>query len=130
MPHPNFGDWSKNPVRAPALLPQWGFPDPPPNPAPGAAASPIELGTPLEVQTSVTLHLPPGATAQVPTGTSVNRDYASFSSQYSARGQTITATRHINFLLREIPAARATDYNAFFHAVQPAHAQLFTLVGP
>jgi hypothetical protein len=127
---PKFVDWSKKPVRVPALLPQLGLPDPPSKPAPGAAASPIELGTPLEVQTSVTLHLPPGATAQVPTGTSVNRDYASFSSQYSARGQTITATRHINFLLREIPAARATDYNAFLHAVQSDQAQLFTLVGP
>ena len=127
---PKFVDWSKKPVRVPALLPQLGLPDPPSKPAPGAAASPIELGTPLEVQTSVTLHLPPGATAQVPTGTSVNRDYASFSSQYSARGQTITATRHINFLLREIPAARGTDYNAFLHAVQSDQAQLFTLVGP
>ena len=127
---PKFVDWSKKPVRVPALLPQLGLPDPPSKPAPGAAASPIELGTPLEVQTSVTLHLPPGATAQVPTGTSVNRDYASFSSQYSARGQTITATRHINFLLREIPTARATDYNAFLHAVQSDQAQLFTLIGP
>jgi len=127
---PRFVDWSKKPVRVPALLPQLGLPDPPSKPAPGAAASPIELGTPLEVQTSVTLHLPSGATAQVPTGTSVNRDYASFSSQYSARGQTITATRHINFLLREIPAARATDYHAFLHAVQSHQSQLFTLVGP
>ena len=127
---PKFVDWSKKPVRVPALLPQLGLPDPPSKPAPDAAASPIELGTPLEVQTSVTLHLPPGATAQVPTGTSVNRDYASFSSQYSARGQTITATRHINFLLREIPAARTADYNAFLHAVQSDQAQLFTIVGP
>ncbi len=127
---PKFVDWSKKPVRIPALLPQLGLPEPPSKPAPGAAASPIELGTPLEVETHMTLHLSPGTTASAPTGTSVQRDYASFSSQYSARGQTITATRHINFLLREIPAARGTDYNAFLHAVQSDQAQLFTLVGP
>src|SRR6266581_1658681 len=127
---PGFVDWSKKPVRIPALLPQLGLPEPPSKPAPGAAASPIELGTPLEVETHMTLHLSPGTTASAPTGTSVQRDYASFSSQYSARGQTITATRHINFLLREIPAARGTDYNAFLHAVQSDQAQLFTLVGP
>src|SRR5262249_38321828 len=52
---PRFVDWSKKPVRIPAVLPLVGLPDPPTD-----AKSPIELGTPLDVQTSVTLHLPPG----------------------------------------------------------------------
>src|SRR5207253_1837078 len=42
---PKFVDWSKKPVRIPALLPQLGLPDPSAKPATGAAASPIELGT-------------------------------------------------------------------------------------
>jgi hypothetical protein len=125
---PKFVDWSKKPVRIPALLPQLGLPDPPAKPAPGAATSPIELGTPLEVETHMTLHLPGGTTAGAPTGTSVQRDYATFASQYSATGQTVTASRHINFLLRQIPADRATDYNAFLHAVQNDQTQDFTLV--
>jgi hypothetical protein len=75
----------------------------------------------------MTLHLPPGTTAIAPTGTSVNRDYATFSSQYSAKGLTVTASRHIHFLLRQVPAERAADYNAFLHAVQSDQAQLFTL---
>jgi hypothetical protein len=124
---PKFVDWSKKPVRIPALLPQIGLPDSPAKPAAGAATSPIELGTPLEVETHMTLHLPPGTTTQTPTGTSVQRDYATFSSQYSAKGPTITASRHINFLLREVPADRAADYNAFLRAVQSDEAQDFTL---
>ncbi len=124
---PKFVDWSKKPVRIPALLPQLGLPDPPAKPAPGAATSPIELGTPLEVETQMTLHLPPGTIPRIPTGTSVQRDYATFASQYSAKGLTMTASRHINFLLRQVPADRAADYNAFLRVVLSDEAQDFTL---
>jgi hypothetical protein len=127
---PKLVDWSNNPVHIPALLPQLGLPNPPAKPAPGAAAPPIELGTPLEVETHMILHLPTGTTAIAPTGTSVNRDYATFSSQYSAKGAVLTASRHIHFLLRQVPAERAADYNAFLHAVQNDQAQLFSLDHP
>src|SRR6266853_671673 len=98
---PKFVDWSKKPVRIPALLPQLGLPDPPAKPAPGVAASPIELGTPLEVETHMTLRLPPGTTVSAPTGTSVRRDYATFTSQYSAKGLTVTPSRHSKSWLRK-----------------------------
>jgi len=122
-----FVDWSKKPVRIPALLPQFGLPDPPAKPAAGSATAPIELGTPLEVEAKMTLHLPPGTNASVPAGTSVERDYATYSSQYSANGSAVTATRRIKFVLREVPAARAADYNAFLRAVQSDESQDFTL---
>ena len=124
---PKFVDWSKKPVRIPALLPQLGLPDPPAKAAPGAATAAIELGTPLEVETKMTLRLPPGTDAAAPTGTSVQRDYATFASQYSIQGLTVTASRHINFLLRQVPAERAADYNAFLRAVLGDQAQDFTL---
>jgi len=127
---PKLVDWSKKPVRIPALLPQIGLPDPPAKPSAGAASSPVELGTPLEVETHMTLHLSPGTTAIAPTGTSVQRDYATFSSQYSAKGPILIASRHTHFLLRQVPADRAADYNAFLHAVQSDQAQLFTLDRP
>jgi len=127
---PKFVDWSRKPVHIPALLPQIGLPDPPAKPSPGAAAPPIELGTPLEVETRMTLHLSSGITIRTPTGTSVQRDYATFTSQYSAKGPTITASRHINFLLRQVPAGRVVDYNAFLRAVQNDEAQDFTLDHP
>jgi hypothetical protein len=124
---PGFVDWSKKPVRIPALLPQVGLPEPPAQPAAGAAASAIDLGTPLDVETRLTLHLPAGTAARTPPGTTVERDYATFASKYAASGVTVTATRHLNFLLREVSAERAADYNAFVRAVQGDEAQEFVL---
>jgi hypothetical protein len=124
---PKFVDWSKKPVRIPALLPALGLPDAPAKADSGAAPSPIELGTPLNVDTKLTLHLPAGASALSPTGTSVERDYATFVSHYAAEGNVVFASRHINFILREVPATRTVDYNAFLHAVQTDQSQLFTL---
>ena len=67
---------------------------------------------------------------QTPAGTTVTRDYATFISKYSATQNAVTASRHINFLKREIPGERATDYNAFLRALQNDQAQLFVLVPP
>lgn len=139
---PKFVDWSKSPVRIPALLPQAGLPDPPSHAAGGAAGSSIELGTPLEVETSSTIHLPSsrasraaGTTVRAPLGISVTRDYAGFASRYSllgppvaaGPGRTLTASRHLSFVLRQIAATRAADYTAFVRAVQNDEAQVFTL---
>jgi hypothetical protein len=127
---PKFVDWSKKPVRIPALLPQVGLPDPPGKAPSGAAASAIDLGTPLDVETHLTLHLPAGTAARTPTGTSVARDYATFASNYQATGSSVSASRHLNFLLREISGERAADYNAFVRAIQNDEAQEFTLEPP
>lgn len=134
---PKFVDWSKKPVRIPALLPQVGLPDAPAKMDSATAAAAIELGTPLDVETHATLELPPGTIAHPPTGTSVERDYATFSSKYGmldaetpARMVTLTASRHIHFLLREVPASRMADYKAFMHAVQNDEAQDFMLERP
>lgn len=133
---PKFVDWSKKPVRIPALLPQLGLPDGSVNTVGGTAVSAIDLGTPLDVDTRVTLQLPPSTTAHSPTGTSVERDYATFASKYTMEGPnsagnvTLTASRHVHFLLREVPASRITDYRAFVHAVQNDEAQDFTLERP
>jgi hypothetical protein len=124
---PKFVDWSKKPVRIPALLPQLGLPDPPGKLISGATASAIDLGTPLDVETHLTLHLPDATVVRAPTGTSVERDYASFASKYEVSGGAVTASRHLNFLLREISGDRAADYNTFVHAVQGDEAQKFTL---
>jgi len=122
---PKFVDWSKKPVRIPALLPQIALPD-----LPTKTAGKIELGTPLDVQTSLTLKLPEGTTVQTPAATSVARDYATFASKYAGHLNTLTASRHINFVMREIPIERATDYNAFFRAVQNDQAQMLVLSPP
>jgi hypothetical protein len=122
-----FVDWAKKPVRIPALLPQLAVPDLPEKAADGAAALPIDLGTPLDVDTRVTLRLPPGTSVEVPTGTVVDRDYATFVSRYNTQSGVIIASRHINFLHRQVPAGQSADYAAFLHAVQTDQSQRFTL---
>ena len=122
-----FVDWAKKPVRIPALLPQLAVPDLPEKAANGAAASPVDLGTPLDVDTRVTLRLPPGTSVEVPTGTVVDRDYATFVSRYNTQTGVITASRHIDFLHRQVPAGQSADYAAFLHAVQTDQSQHFTL---
>jgi hypothetical protein len=124
---PRFVDWSKKPLRIPALLPLLGLPDPPAKPTAGAGATPIDLGTPLDVEISATLHLPAGTIARTPVSTSVARDFATYTSQYSAKDATLSASRHLNFVLKEIPADRAVDYHAFLRAVQNDESQVFTL---
>jgi len=124
---PKFVDWAKKPVRIPALLPQLAVPDLPEKAADGAAALPIDLGTPLDVDTRVTLRLPPGTSVEVPTGTVVDRDYATFVSRYNTQSGVITASRHINFLHRQVPAGQSADYAAFLHAVHTDQTQHFTL---
>jgi hypothetical protein len=118
-----FVDWAKKPVRIPALLPQIGLPDASTK-SPGGG---IELGTPLDVETTETLHLPLGTTVQAPAGTMVQRDYATYTSKYGATSGTLTAYRHIHFVRREVAADRVVDYGAFVQAVQNDQAQYFVL---
>jgi len=118
-----FVDWAKKPVRIPALLPQIGLPDT----SAKTSAESIELGTPLDVDTQMTLQLPVGTIAQTPAGTAVERDYATYLSKYVLTGETLSATRRIHFLRREVGADRAADYNAFAQAVQNDQAQYFVL---
>jgi len=125
-----FVDWSKKPVRIPALLPQIGLPELPPPQATGKMAPKIELGTPLDVQTSMTLRLPAGTTVEIPAGTSVARDYATYTSKYSSAQNTVVASRRIDFLKHEILGDRSLEYNAFLHTVQNDQTQRLILVPP
>lgn len=127
LSQPDFVDWKKEPVLIPALLPQLGLPDLPSKSAGKTTASPIDLGTPLDVLTHATLRLPPGTKAHAPAASSVSRDYATYSSTYSMQGASVTASRHLKFILRELPASRAADYSAFVRAVQSDEAQEFSL---
>ncbi len=122
-----FADWSKKPVRIPALLPLPGLPDITKKPT---ADSKVDLGTPLDIVLTGTLRLPPGITAQAPAGTSVKRDYATFASSYSARANVLHFSRHLSFLAQEIPSDRSFELNAFIHAIQSDQSQLFVLDKP
>ncbi len=89
-----------------------GLPDPP-----ESGAAPIELGSPLTVTSQLKLYFPPGLSPQTPIAVSVARDYAEFKSSYHFAGHTLTADRSLNFKMRELPATRAADFQAFTRAV-------------
>jgi hypothetical protein len=48
----------------------------------------------------------------------------------AGKGFTLTASRHIAFLARQVPGDRGGDYRAFLRAVQNDEAQGFVITGP
>jgi tetratricopeptide (TPR) repeat protein/transglutaminase-like putative cysteine protease len=109
---PNYLDWSSKKAKAALPLVSIGLPNPPDD-----NTAPVKLGSPLKVDLSLKLELPPADTAQTPISDSVTRDYADFSSSYHFADHTLTAERILNFKLRELPASRTSDYLAFARAV-------------
>jgi hypothetical protein len=115
---PRFANWAKLPARLKVPLPTLGLPE-----LPAEADGPIDLGTPLDVHLVLRLELPPGEAVRLPVGISVRRDYAEYESSYSVQHGTVTASRRLKFLQREVAADNAADYAAFTRAVQNDEAQ-------
>jgi len=114
----NFLDWSSKKSKTNLPLLTIGLPDPP-----ESGNSPIELGSPLDVAVRLKLDFPPGLSAQAPIAVSVARDYAEFKSSYHISSHTLTAERSLNFKMRELPATRAADFQAFTRAVTSDESQ-------
>jgi tetratricopeptide (TPR) repeat protein/transglutaminase-like putative cysteine protease len=117
---PGYLDWARKKTKVPVPLLSLGMPRPPDNPA-----DPIHLGSPLDITTSLKLTLPANFSAQTPVGVSVARDYAEFKSVYGFENHVFTAERILNFKMRELPATRAGDYDAFSRAVESDENQSF-----
>ncbi|HUA00731.1 MAG TPA: DUF3857 domain-containing protein [Candidatus Aquilonibacter sp.] len=109
---PNYLDWSSKQAKALLPLLSIGLPD-----VPQDNAAPVELGSPLSVVVHLKLELPATFNAQAPISNALSRDYADFASSYHFADHTLTAERTIHFKVRELPAARAGDYQAFARAV-------------
>ncbi|HEX4076297.1 MAG TPA: DUF3857 domain-containing protein [Candidatus Acidoferrales bacterium] len=119
---PNYIDWSSKEAKAALPLLSVSMPDPPDD-----NDKPIELGSPLNITLKLKLQLPPTFTAQAPVASSVPRDYADFSSSYQFADHTLTAERTVNFKMRELPAARTSDYRAFVRAVNNDEHQMLVV---
>jgi tetratricopeptide (TPR) repeat protein/transglutaminase-like putative cysteine protease len=119
---PNYLDWAKKKTKVAVPLLSLGMPRPPEN-----SSDPIHLGSPLDITTTLKLKLPDNFIAQTPVGVSVDRDYAEFKSVYSFENHLFSADRILNFHLRELPASRAGDYDAFSRAVEADENQSFTV---
>jgi Flp pilus assembly protein TadD/transglutaminase-like putative cysteine protease len=86
---------------------------------------PIELGSPFDLKLSLKLTLPPGFKARTPVSISKRSDYGEYSSRYKVDGGTLLVERHYAQKLREIPAERRSDYQAFVRTVRADEKQKF-----
>lgn len=109
---PDFFEWSAPSSSTAMPLLAIGLPNPPQK-----RGHPVDLGSPLTVNVRLHLTLPEDFAAQPPVGTSIARDFADFQSSYHFAGRTFTAERSLRFKMRELPAARLSDYLAFTRAV-------------
>src|SRR5271156_809578 len=118
----NYLDWSSKKSKVGVPLLAIGLPD-----ANEDSADPIHLGSPLEVTMDLKMTLPENFSARAPVAVSVERDYADFKSTYHFENHVLTAQRSLNFKMRELPAARVSDYLAFSRAVESDESQLLTV---
>ena len=118
----NFVDWSAKRAKTEMPLLAIGLAN-----APAKSSQPIHLGSPLNVNVSLKLGLPAALAAQPPVGTSLTRDYAEYRSSYRYAEHTITAQRSLDFKIRQVPASRASDYDAFTRAVTKDETQPLAL---
>lgn len=89
----------------------------------GSDTAAIALDLFGNVTDSIILVLPAGYTIQAPVPVKLSRDYAVYTSSYVTRGDTLVATRAVQYLLPRLPSARAQDLAAFGRAVQQEEQQ-------
>jgi hypothetical protein len=118
----NFVDWSRKTLQLRMPLPALGIPELAESSE--SAAKPLKLGSPLEVHVRATIEIPAGYSPRAPVPTSMSRDFASYRSNYSTKGNTIVAQRDLVFQQREIPVEVLPDYSAFARAARADEAQL------
>jgi len=118
----SFIDWSSQRTRTTLPLLAIGVPDPPSD-----KSKPIELGSPLLVTVELKLHFPASFAPEPPVGVVIAHDYAEFKASYRYEDHLVTASRSLDFKMRELPSSRANEYTAFTHAVAADQNQPLTV---
>ena len=125
---PNFLDWSKK--KSDLILPlcQFNLPDlSNTDDDTDVDAEPLKLGPKADYVYKIKLELPAKYTAHAPLAFSVRRDYAEYQATYKLEGTTFTAARTLTLRQDELPAPRATDYQAFRRAVNSDLGQFLSV---
>jgi tetratricopeptide (TPR) repeat protein len=127
---PNFLDWSKK--KSDLILPlcQFNLPDAgngDDDDNDAADAETLKLGPKAEYVYKIKLELPQKYTAHAPLAFSVRRDYGEYQATYKLDGTTFTAIRTLTMRQQELPATRATDYQAFRRAVSSDLGQFLSV---
>ncbi len=117
----NFLDWSNKKSQMDVPLPSMGLPNAPEEKE--GETEKVDLGTPLDAVTRLTLELPANFTARAPVSVTVTRDYAEYRATYKMEQNVLHAERVMKFRQRELPGERASDYRAFQRAVRNDEGQ-------
>jgi transglutaminase-like putative cysteine protease len=118
----SFADWSQKILQLRLPLPALGIPEP--GESPDGQVKPLKLGSPLEIHVHATIELPAGYAPRAPVPVSMSRDFASYQSNYSVKGNIAEAKRDLVFREREISEDLIADYSAFTRAARADEAQL------
>jgi hypothetical protein len=121
----NFADWSQKSLQLRMPLPALGIPEA--EESADNAAKPLKLGSPLEIHVRATIELPAGSVPRAPIPVSMSREFASYRSNYSVKGNKVEAQRDIVLRQREIPAELLPDYSAFARAARADEAQVLSM---
>jgi hypothetical protein len=118
----SFADWSRKILQLRLPLPALGIPEP--GESPEGEVKPLKLGSPREIHVHATIELPAGYAPRAPVPVSMSRDFASYQSNYSVKGNIVEAKRDLVFREREISEDLIADYSAFTRAARADEAQL------
>jgi Flp pilus assembly protein TadD len=121
LSQPNYLDWSNKKSQMNVPLPSMGLPNAPEEKE--GVTEKVELGTPMDAVTKLSLELPANFTARAPVSVAVMRDYAEYRATYKMEQNVLRAERVMKFRLRELPGERAGDYRAFQRAVRNDEGQ-------
>lgn len=124
---PNFLDWSKKKSDVTLPLCQFNLLDVGNGDDDSADAEPLKLGPKAEYIYKIELELPAKYTAHAPIPFSLKRDYADYEATYRLEGNTFTASRTLVMRQDELPVQRASDYQAFRHAVGSDLGQVLSM---
>jgi tetratricopeptide (TPR) repeat protein len=123
---PNYLDWSKKKSELILPLCQFNLVDVGEDDT-DTEGQVLKLGPKAEYVYKIKLQLPAKYTARAPLPFSLRRDYAEYQATYKLEGNTFTAVRTLTMRQDEIPAPRATDYEAFRRAVGSDLGQVLSL---
>ncbi|HUO25879.1 MAG TPA: DUF3857 domain-containing protein [Candidatus Aquilonibacter sp.] len=122
---PNFLDWSKK--KSEVSLPLCQFSMPSADDSEDTDTEPLKLGPKAQYVYRITLQLPDHYKANIPLPFSLKRDYAEYAATYKVEGNIFTASRTLTMHQDELPAARASDYEAFRATVGEDLGQFLTV---
>ncbi len=123
---PNYLDWSKKKSDLPLPLCQFSLPDVGDDDN-GPDAEPLKLGPKAEYVYKIKLTIPEKYKARAPLPFSLKRDYAEYVATYKLEGTVFTAGRTLTMHQDELPATRASDYQAFRRTVSEDLSQFLSV---